>query len=154
MTPSRSAMAKMLSICEKYAAEMNLDFSTDPDPQKSKSKSIFMTGTRLRLKNKPANLQLYNMQHTWGTSWVKMAWWTTTASVKGRGSLTTAHESERHFLLQRQISFLRPSKSTVQTTMAASSGTSSERRRASSSGVGTLAQSCAGICRGIPQFIL
>ena len=34
MAPSRSAMAKMLSICERYAAEMNLDFSTDPDPHK------------------------------------------------------------------------------------------------------------------------
>jgi hypothetical protein len=41
-------MAKMLKVCEDYALDMNLSFSTDPDPKKSKSKSIFMTGTRLR----------------------------------------------------------------------------------------------------------
>ena len=44
MAPSRSAMEKMLSICEKYALDLNLEFSTNEDPKKSKSKSIFMTG--------------------------------------------------------------------------------------------------------------
>ena len=65
MAPSRSAMAKMLQVCEKYAAELNLHFSTDSDPQKSKSKSIFMTGTRLRQVKKPANLQLYGRDLPW-----------------------------------------------------------------------------------------
>ena len=54
MAPSRSAMEKILEVCERYAKELNLDFSTDPDPKKSKSKSIFMTGTRLRNVPKPA----------------------------------------------------------------------------------------------------
>ena len=65
MAPSRSAMEKMLEVCERYAEELNLDFSTDPDPKKSKSKSIFMTGTRMRNVTKPANLQLYGTDLPW-----------------------------------------------------------------------------------------
>ena len=44
LAPSRSAMETMLSICENYAGDNNLEFSTDPDPVKSKSKFIFMRG--------------------------------------------------------------------------------------------------------------
>ena len=65
MAPSRSAMAKMLSVCEKYAKKLNLNFSTDPDPKKSKSKCIFMTGKRMRNAVKPANLQLYGQDLPW-----------------------------------------------------------------------------------------
>ena len=68
MAPSRSAMAKMLEVCEKYAMELNLVFSTDPDPKKSKSKSIFMTGARLRHVSKPVNLQLYGQDLPWVSS--------------------------------------------------------------------------------------
>ena len=35
---SRNAMHKMLKLCEKYAVETNLQFSTKPDPEKRKSK--------------------------------------------------------------------------------------------------------------------
>ena len=38
LAPSRSAMKKMLKVCE------NLQFSTDPVPAKSKSKCIYMCG--------------------------------------------------------------------------------------------------------------
>jgi hypothetical protein len=31
-SPSRSALLKMLKLCEKYALETNLHFSTHPDP--------------------------------------------------------------------------------------------------------------------------
>ena len=65
MAPSRSAMAKMLTICENYALDLNLHFSTDPDPKKSKSKTIFMTGTRLRNTAKPVNLKLYGQDLPW-----------------------------------------------------------------------------------------
>ena len=44
LAPSRSGMEKMLTICEDYAVQNNLEFSTDPDPRKSKSKFIFMSG--------------------------------------------------------------------------------------------------------------
>ena len=54
MSPSRSAMAKRLNICEDYSNRLNLIFSTDVDPSESKSKSIFMTGPRLRKVQKPA----------------------------------------------------------------------------------------------------
>ena len=35
MAPICSAMAKMLKVCEQYAVDLNLSFSTDPNPQKS-----------------------------------------------------------------------------------------------------------------------
>ena len=63
LAPSRSAMATMLRICEQYATEHNLEFSTDPDPQKSKSKCIFMQGNMK--KPKPVNLQLYGVDLPW-----------------------------------------------------------------------------------------
>ena len=44
LAPSRSGMEKMLTLCEDYAIQNNLEFSTDPDPRKSKSKFIFMSG--------------------------------------------------------------------------------------------------------------
>ena len=33
MAPSRSALEVMLAVCERYGAEHNLIFSTDPDPK-------------------------------------------------------------------------------------------------------------------------
>ena len=68
MAPSRIAMEKMLEVCERYAKELNLHFSTDPDPKKSKSKSIFMNGTGLRNLTKPVNLQLYGTDLPWVSS--------------------------------------------------------------------------------------
>ena len=63
LAPSRSAMELMLKICEEYAGENNLEFSTDPDPVKSKSKCIFMQG---QMKHpKPLNLKLYGMDLPW-----------------------------------------------------------------------------------------
>ena len=63
LAPSRSAMENMLSICENYAGDNNLEFSTDPDPVKSKSKCIFMQG-KMR-KPKPLNLKLYGVDLPW-----------------------------------------------------------------------------------------
>ena len=63
LAPSRSAMETMLKICEEYAHENNLEFSTDPDPAKSKSKCIFMQG-HMR-QPKPVNLQLYGVDLPW-----------------------------------------------------------------------------------------
>ena len=44
LAPSRGSMSKMLEVCEEYALEHNLAFSTDVNPTKSKSKCIFMCG--------------------------------------------------------------------------------------------------------------
>ena len=57
LSPSRSGMQRMLEICEEYALENNLQFSTDPDPAKSKTKCIFMSGHMK--EQKPVNLKLY-----------------------------------------------------------------------------------------------
>ena len=35
-------MQTMLQVCERYAADHNLFFSTDPEPSKSKSKCVYM----------------------------------------------------------------------------------------------------------------
>ena len=59
LSPSRSGMEKMLRICEQYAMDTNLHFSTHPDPGKSKSKCIFMSG-HMKAK-KPLNLTLYGV---------------------------------------------------------------------------------------------
>ena len=63
LAPSRSAMESMLKICEDYAGENNLEFSTDPDPVKSKSKCIFMQGHMKQ--SKPVNLKLYGVDLPW-----------------------------------------------------------------------------------------
>ena len=63
LAPSRSAMETMLSICEAYAAQNNIEFSTDPDPMKSKSKCIYMQG-HMRLP-RPINLKLYGVDLPW-----------------------------------------------------------------------------------------
>ena len=57
LAPSRTAAVMMLECCEKYAAEHNLKFSTDPLPSKSKSKCIYFCGKLTRL-TKPDNLKL------------------------------------------------------------------------------------------------
>ena len=44
LAPSRGAMEIMLAVCEEFARENNLKFSTDPEPRKSKTKCIFMCG--------------------------------------------------------------------------------------------------------------
>ena len=56
-------MEPMLRICEQYAAEYYLEFSTDPNPDKSKSKCIFMC-CHLK-KAQPANPQLYGLDLPW-----------------------------------------------------------------------------------------
>ena len=40
LAPSREALQSMLSICERYAGDHGLKFSTDPDPKKSKARCL------------------------------------------------------------------------------------------------------------------
>ena len=44
LAPSRTAMQRMLKMCEVYAESHNLKFSTNPVPSLSKTKCIFMCG--------------------------------------------------------------------------------------------------------------
>ena len=52
LAPSRTAMQHMLKACDKYAADFNLQFSTDPVPALSKSKCLYMDAVH------PSPLQL------------------------------------------------------------------------------------------------
>ena len=54
LAPSRTAMQKMLQVCEKYAADHHLQFSTDPEP--SKSKCLYMCGQLETEYPKPVRL--------------------------------------------------------------------------------------------------
>jgi hypothetical protein len=64
IAPTRGAMQQMLGVCENYARNYNICFSTDPDPIKSKSKCIFMVGKRRNLP-RPAPLMLEGSELPW-----------------------------------------------------------------------------------------
>ena len=55
----------MLQICEKFALEYNISFSTDTDPAKSMSKTIYMIGQGGRNQIKPVNLRLCGENLPW-----------------------------------------------------------------------------------------
>ena len=55
--PTRGAMQSMLDVCSSFAAEVGLQFSTDPNPARSKSKAVFVVGRKTDLE-KPAPLLL------------------------------------------------------------------------------------------------
>ena len=56
-------MKKMLIVCEEYAKEHNLTFSTDPVPAKSKSKCLFLCG--YQKADYPLPLQLCGQDLPW-----------------------------------------------------------------------------------------
>ena len=55
--PTRGGMQSMLDVCSSFAAEVGLQFSTDPNPVKSKSKAVYVVGRKTGLE-KPAPLLL------------------------------------------------------------------------------------------------
>ena len=57
LAPNRAAAVQMLGVCEAWARDSNVHFSTDADPNKSKSKVIFMCGQKSQ-QNKPAPVSL------------------------------------------------------------------------------------------------
>ena len=63
LAPSRTAMQHMLKTCDNYAAEFNLQFSTDPVPALSKSKCLYMCGYMNAVY--PAPLQLGDHDLPW-----------------------------------------------------------------------------------------
>ena len=64
LAPSRETMAKMLDVCERYALNHNLEFSTDPVPAKSKSKCLYMCGKKANVTY-PAPLYLKGTPLPW-----------------------------------------------------------------------------------------
>ena len=50
MAPSQSSLQKMMNICEKFAREHNLQFSTNDNPKKSKIKCIAFLKKPRKLK--------------------------------------------------------------------------------------------------------
>ena len=64
MAPNRLAAQLMLNICEKYASENNIKFSTHIDPIKSKSKALFMTGQK-KITDLPSPLLLCGKELPW-----------------------------------------------------------------------------------------
>ena len=64
IAPTRHAMQLMLSLCEGYAEEHNIKFSTDMNPKKSQSKCIYMVGNSRNLV-KPVPLKLCGKDLPW-----------------------------------------------------------------------------------------
>ena len=64
MAPSRDVLQNMINVCESYAIEHNLEFSTDPVPTKSKSKCIYFCG-RLSRVIYPDPLELAGKKLPW-----------------------------------------------------------------------------------------
>ena len=50
LAPNREVLQKMLNVCQSYAAENNLVFSTDPVPALSKTKCIYFCGRQGRVR--------------------------------------------------------------------------------------------------------
>jgi hypothetical protein len=50
LAPNREVLQKMLVVCERYGAEHNLVFSTDPVPKLSKTKCIYFCGRNGNVK--------------------------------------------------------------------------------------------------------
>ena len=51
MCPTLDGLQKMLNVCEKYASDHNLCFSTDPDPNKSKTKCMAFLQKKRNIRN-------------------------------------------------------------------------------------------------------
>jgi hypothetical protein len=64
VSPSRTGMQQMLAVCEKFAVENNLLFSTDENPEKSKTKCLFMCG-KVGAVQYPAPLMLNDRELPW-----------------------------------------------------------------------------------------
>ena len=67
LAPCRSAMARMVKICEEFGERNNLKFSTDVNPAKSKTKCLYMCGPNVQNPVYPAPLQLYGVDLPWVT---------------------------------------------------------------------------------------
>ena len=89
LSPSREALQKMLSICEKYFVEHGINISVDRNPDKSKTLCL-----AFNVPSEPARLKLYDLY----LPWVK--------SAKHLGHLVHTDESSHHDVFQRRGEFI------------------------------------------------
>ena len=112
LAPTRSAMAAMLKVCEDYAREHNISFSTDPNPAKSKTKCLYMCG-KTNVMNYPANLKLNGRDLPFVKTWVmnsaKSATWFRIPRLREQDSLIGVSASERHLTLPNPNKYYTPS---------------------------------------------
>ena len=73
LAPNRRAASIMLSICERFASENNIKFSTDPDPKKSKSKAMYVVGQR-STDEVPTPLSLCGVDLPWVSHMEHLGW--------------------------------------------------------------------------------
>ena len=64
LAPNREVLQEMLRVCQQYAREHNLVFSTDPIPSKSKTKCMYFCGRVGNVKY-PAPVQLEGKDLPW-----------------------------------------------------------------------------------------
>ena len=65
LAPCRDVLQRMLQICEIYAADHNLVFSTDPVPSHSKTKCIYFCGRQGKKVRYPEPLKLDGKDLPW-----------------------------------------------------------------------------------------
>ena len=65
LAPCRDVLQQMLQICEIYAADHNLVFSTDPVPSQSKTKCIYFCGRQGKKVRYPEPLKLDGKDLPW-----------------------------------------------------------------------------------------
>ena len=65
LAPSRRAAEIMLKICEKFAKDYNISFSTHVNPEKSKSKVMYVVGKCERNASPPEQLLLCGFPLPW-----------------------------------------------------------------------------------------
>ena len=63
LAPTKEALQKMLDICNKYANDHNLNFSTDANPEKSKTKCLIFSSNKIT--DYPEKLHLGNDRLPW-----------------------------------------------------------------------------------------
>ena len=105
MAPTWDAMQAMLAVCERYGAENNISYSTDPDPKKSKTKSVYMCGN-VQVANipRPCNSTdwiclSFRALRTLATNSRRPATWNLTAKSNVPTTLTKPSTLEKCFLL-------------------------------------------------------
>ena len=71
MAPNREVLQRLVDVCQSYAVEHNLVFSTDPVPALSKTKCIYLCGRPGRV-NYPDPVQLDGQDLPWVESAVHL----------------------------------------------------------------------------------
>ena len=69
LAPSLSALQDMLKICEEYAKEHGLKFSTDPNPQKMQNQMHCISTERKRIETSPTVWKSSPLGERWKTYW-------------------------------------------------------------------------------------